>query len=507
MTRALGARALSGFKWGGASAIVNVVFQVGFAAAMSRLLQPADFGLMAMCTVALRLFSYFSQLGLGAALVQRERLEPQDIRCALGLTWLVCTAAVIGVVLSAPALAWFFRKDDVVLLVRVLSPNLLIAGLGAVPMALLRRALRYRDQALVETTSYVIGYGVVGVAAAWSGAGVWSLVATAFAQSTLALIGAYALTRHPLRPSLRGDRAALLGYGARHSLISFFEFLSGTIDGAVIGRLLGESALGLYNRALLLTYQPVDRASGVVARVLFPLLSAVQTDRRKVGGAFLLGVLLIGVFGGAVSLGVSAAAADVVRVVLGPKWSAAVAVVEVLALAVPFMFMSQIAGVVCDALALLHFKLRMQGGALALIAALMLALYPLGVRGIALAIVIGETLRFAVYLAFLSRKLGCARADVGRVLAAVGTTSLVSYGACYAAAATATRWQLGPFASLGLECVAGLVALALGARIALQLIDGTEPARLADASLPGWQRLRTRLRMSGPAREATNGPA
>ncbi|MCX5731227.1 MAG: oligosaccharide flippase family protein [Deltaproteobacteria bacterium] len=100
-------------------------------------------------------------LGLGAALVQRERLTPGDVRLALGLTWVVCTAGALCVVASAPALAWFFRSPEVVPLLRAMAPNLLLVGLGAVPVALLRRELRFREQAAVETGSYALGYGVV----------------------------------------------------------------------------------------------------------------------------------------------------------------------------------------------------------------------------------------------------------------------------------------------------------------------------------------------------------
>jgi len=493
VTRSLGARAVSGLKWGGLSAVAGALLQLGFTAAMARLLLPADFGLMAMCMVALRLFSYFSQLGLGAALVQREQLTPGDVRLALGLTWVVCTAGALGVAASAPALGWFFRSPEVVPLLRAMAPNLLLVGLGAVPVALLRRELRFREQAAVETGSYAVGYGVVGVAAAWSGAGVWSLVAATFGQNALALVGAYALTRHPLRPSLRGDRGALLGYGARHSLISFIEFVSANIDAALVGRLVGEAALGFYSRALVLTNQPVERAAGILSRVLFPLLSVVQTERRKVGGVFLLGIAGIGVFGGAVSLGLAAAAGEAVSAILGPRWSASVPLVRVLALSVPFMFMSNVAGVVCDALALLAFKLRVQALALAAIAIAMLVLYPVGAVGIAWAIVIGEALRFVVYLVFLTRELRCAPADVARVLGAVGIASTLAYGACSGAAALAASWQLGHLEALGTACLGGLVALLVGGWLALRLLAGTEPARLAETSLPGWQRLLERL--------------
>jgi len=493
MAGGLGARALSGFKWTGLGAAANVLFQLGFTAALARLLQPTDFGLFAMAMVALRFFTYFSQLGLGAALVQKEHLAPEDVRCALGLTWLVSVPAVAAFALAAPAIGLLFRDESVVPLVRVLSLNLLLVGLGTVSMSMLRRAMRYRAQAVVETASYAVGYGAVGVAAAWAGAGTWTLVVTTFTQSTITLVGAWALTRHPLRPSLRGDRASLLGYGAPYSVVGFLEFVAASIDTAIVGRLLGGATLGVYNRAAMLTHQPVVHAGGVMTRVLFPLVSSVQRDHRKTGGVLLLGLSLIGVLGGAVAYGLSGASADVVRVLLGPSFAEAAPVVRVLALATPLLLMAQVCSVVCDALALLRFKIVAQCLHLVVLSALLLALYPLGLRGVAWAVVGAEVLRFGLYVGFLTRRLGCAPGDVGRVLAGGAFTAALAWGCCAAAAAGGARWGLGPVPALGLDMLAGLLALALGGLALLRLLEGTEPARFADASVPGWQRLRARL--------------
>lgn len=489
----LGQRALGGFGWGAVTVAASAVFQLAFTAALARLLDPTSFGVMAMALVGLRFFSYFSQLGLAAALVQKPSLSADDLRLALGLTWLVGLACAFGMALSAPVLAWFFRSAAVTPLVLALGPNLVVVGLGAIPMALLRRALRFREQALVESGSYVLGYGLVGVGAAWAGAGVWSLVAAAYGQSILGLVFAWALARPSPRIALRGDRQALVGYGARHSLVSFLEFAAASLDAAVIGRLLGEAALGLYGRALTLTYQPIERAAGVLSRVLFPLLSHVQGDRRKVGAVFLLGVSLIGTLGAAVSLGLSAAAEDAVRVVLGPRWLDAAPAVRMLSFAVPLIFMSHVAGVVCDALALLRFKLRLQAGALCLVAALMLSLVRWGVPGVAAAVVAGEAVRLAVYVVVLSGELGLERRELLRVLCGVVATGLLSWVGCASAAAAARHLGLDPLPSLGLECLAGAFALAAGILLQLRLLEGTGPARFAEAAVPGWRKLRKRL--------------
>jgi peptidoglycan biosynthesis protein MviN/MurJ (putative lipid II flippase) len=135
---------------------------------------------------------------------------------------------------------------------------------------------------------------------------------------------------------------------------------------------------------------------------------------------------------------------------------------------------------------------------LTVLSALIFALYPMGLRGVAWAVVGAEILRFGIYLTFLTRRLDCARADVGRVLAGVALTAALAWGGCAAATAGAGRWELGPAPALGLDMLAGLAALLVGGLAMLRLLEGTEPASFADASVPGWQHLRTRLGL-GPS--------
>jgi O-antigen/teichoic acid export membrane protein len=493
MAGSLGARALSGFTWSGLGAVATVGFQLLFTAALARLLSPADFGLMAMAMVALRFFSYFSQLGLGAALVQKEALSEADVRTALGLTWLVCLGGAALVALAAPLLGLLFQDPAVVPLVRALSLNLILVGLGTVSMALLRRQLRYRAITAIETASYALGYGLLGVALAWAGLGVWTLVVTTFAQAAIQLGAAWALTRHPLRPSLAGDRRALLAYGAPYTAVGFLEFLAASLDTAVVGRLLGGATLGVYNRAAMLTHQPVVHAGGVMTRVLFPLLATVQKDLARTGGVWLLGLAGSGVLGGAVAYGLSGAAADVVRVLLGPAFAEAAPVVRVLALATPLLLMAQVCSVACDAQALLRFKLTAQVLHLALLAALLLALRPWGLAGMAWGVVGAEVLRFGLYVGFLTRRLACPPGEVARVLLGVALTAALAWLGCAGAMAAGARLGLPPAAALGLDVLAGLLALGAGVLALLRLLEGTGPARFADAAVPGWQRLRARL--------------
>lgn len=479
---ALGEKARSGLRWGVASVVAMTLFQLGLMAAMARLLEPAAFGIMAMVNVAIRLLGHFGQLGLGPALVQKPRLDDADVRLALGIALAVSLAAAAVAVAAAPLAGTLFGQRQVAPLVQAMALGFVLSGLAMVPLALLRRALRFRALAAVETGSYVLGYGAVGLGAAAAGWGVWSLVVATLAQGLLTALAAYALVRHPLVPRWRGDRRALLGYGVRHSAIGLVEFAAANLDTVVIARLVGEAGLGLYNRALLLATLPVEKVAGVTARVLFPVLSAAQAERDKVAAAFVLGLAANGALAAAFSLGMAAAADEVVGVLLGDAWGGAVPVLRVLALATPLMFMSNVCGVVCDALAWLDAKLRLQAAALVLLVMLMLLWGGQGAIGIAWAIVCTEAARLLVYLAWLGRRLRCGLSELLRMAGAVAACGALVAGAVVLAADAGREHWPAP-ATLGAELALGTVAGLLGAAIGLRLLGDGPAGRMARQQL------------------------
>jgi lipopolysaccharide exporter len=300
---------------------------------------------------------------------------------------------------------------------------------------------------------------------------------------------AYSLTRHPLTPSWRRAQATHWRYGARHTAISFSEFVSANLATVLIGRLLGEQALGLYNRAQVLAYQPVEKAAGIITRVLFPVVAALQRDPAKVGQIYILGFGFIGVWAGAVSLSLYAAAPDVVALLLGPQWSDAVPVVRLLSLAVPAIFISNISGVLCDAMDFLQFKLRLQLAGMTVILALMLILSPLGVAGIVGGLVIGEWIRVLVYFSYLAKRLKYRHRDCLRSVAAVAGGSLFAWCLVCLALGAAHDGDLALAWRLVLVILSGLVGLAGGLILLWGLLDPAPAGQLAREHVPGWRGL------------------
>ncbi len=434
---ALGRSAVRGVGWGAHATGANLTAQIGFMAVMARLLDPAAFGLVAMAHIACRFGSYFAQMGLGPALVQRPVLGALDVRVALALAVMVGSGIAALVALAAPVAAWFFRTPELTALARVLALTLLIGALGGVPLALLRRALRFRAVAAVEVSAYVLGYGAVGVACALAGLGAWSLVAAALGQGLVVLIGASVLVRLPLCPAWDAAVArSLWAYGSRHSAAGFLEFLGANLESLAIGRLLGAAPLGLYSRAALLGQLPAEHATGVVTRAVNPALARLQGDRAAFGRMAVAALGLVGLGTAVFAGGLAVAAPDVVALLLGAGWAEVAQVVPVLVLATPFMLVTAVSGAALDALGAVGAKARVQTLMTLLRLAGLLPAAVFGLTGFAVLVVAAEALRCVTYGALLAWRiplpglgrlsLGAAAGALGGALAVAGVAGLLA---------------------------------------------------------------------------------
>ncbi len=320
--------------WGsGAIAVLKVVVLI----VLTRLLSPADFGVVGAALVVIHFSLIFSQLGLGPALVQRPVLEPRHISTAFfASTGLGLVVAALMWVL-APAIAAFFRMDQLVPVVRALAFVFPVAGVSAVAENLTQRELRFRKLANIDVVAYGFGYGLVGVGLAVLGWGVWALVAGQLTQQVLRaaiLLGTTPPVLRP-RPSWTSFRE-LLSYGAGLSVARIGVLLANQADNLVVGRWLGAAALGLYSRAYQLMSVPTALLGDVLDKVLFPTMSRVQEDRRRLASAYLQGTALIALVTLPAGVVAAVVARDLVQVAFGSRWLALVPPFQVLALGMMF---------------------------------------------------------------------------------------------------------------------------------------------------------------------------
>lgn len=472
----------NGLRWTSAATVINFAAQFFFLGVMARLLDPAVFGLMAMSAIVLRFASFFAQMGAGQALIQKPELGPRDIGAALILAFVISAALYALMWLLAPLAGAYFKNEALVSLVRWLGVNLILASLSSVALAYLRREGRFAVLSVVEVASYVIGYGAVGVVCAYQGLGVWSLVIASISQAGMACLLGFAVARLPWQ--LSGTRSTIghfWDFGSKHSLTGFLEFIGANIETLYLGRFMGQHELGLYNRGQLITNLPVEQSVGAFGKVIFPMLAKLQHDRVKMGEVFLGLLLGIGLLSASISFGISAAAEDIVAVLLGQKWSDAVPVVQWLAFAVPALFLYFACGLTLDSLAALKPKLRIQAVSVLVKIALVLALASHGLVGVILAVVVSEYIRLLLGLRLCHRELGLSSARIAGAVGFALLAGVLVYVAVHLGHTALRAAEIGLWLRLVAEMLTGLVVMVVIIFSTLHLLPRNSPWRSSTA--------------------------
>jgi O-antigen/teichoic acid export membrane protein len=327
----LRSRVLRGLIWVGASQAGGQLTRAVVAIFIARLLTPAEYGLAALALVFASLVMVFSDLALGAALIQRKTLSALDRDTAF---WTTMGAGVVftalGAGLSGPIAALYGQPEAQPLLL-ALSLSFLVSALGATQQNLMLRDMDFRRVEVLPMLGALAG-GIAAVISAAYGAGAWAIIAQQIV--TVAATTALVWVRSPWRPGFAFSRASLRDLGGFSAYMlgqRILWYLQANGDRFLIGRFLGTSALGVYAVAYNTMLVPASKLGGPLQRVFSPAFSRIQDQPERIAATWarvarLLAAVSVPALGGLVVV-----APDFVPLVLGKHWEKAVPVVQILA--------------------------------------------------------------------------------------------------------------------------------------------------------------------------------
>ena len=447
-----------GVAWSYLSVLLTFGLQLVYTAVMSRLLVPADFGLVAAALLGLRAVGYLSRFGLGSAVVQRSNLSERESQVAFTVSvGLAVVATAVGVAM-APLVADLLGQSAVTNVMRWTSVGILLTASSTVPEGMLRRRLRFRALSVIQVVSTAIGFLLVGIPLAVRGGGVWSLVAASVTQAAVQFSLAAFLERGCLRVAFdRPFARALLSFGGLVAATGFLEFLSSSVDTFAVARWNGAAALGQYSRATTLVGLPIEQATNATSRVLLPSFARVQDDPARFSRGLLCGVGIVSLV---ISLPVALAAvtaAPLVRVVLGTGWAQAANVLPFVGAAYGISMLLHLPAVAAEARGLIKLKFRIQALVLVVFLGLVAAVAagPSNLKWFGAAWVAAELVRLTLYLVFVVPELDVPRWAVLRRFLSSGL--IASLGAL-AAWLVVRRWEGDSFLALLFAGFAGFSA-------------------------------------------------
>ena len=287
---------------------------------VARLLTPSDFGVMAASAAIVLAFVTISELGLESSLISKPQVEQED----LTVVWTLAIGRGVAMALclwaSADLIGRTMQMAHLPEVLRVHAWALVLQGLHSPGLAVLLKNLNFKRRVAMDVTRRLIEACVTIAFAFWF-RNVWALLVGQLVG--LGVSGLLSFRVAPFKPRLSLHRPSLnyvLRYGGHLNVTALCIF--GVMSGGelVVGRMLGQEALGLYQIALAIPLLIGVRATALIHQISMPTYALLQQDRLGLARVFELQMGLAGLVFIPPAVGVAILAPVIVPLVFGMQW-------------------------------------------------------------------------------------------------------------------------------------------------------------------------------------------
>ena len=427
----------------------SVFFFVVSTAILSRLLTPREFGIYAVVGALTAIVTAsFQEFGGANYLIQKPSLSERDIRTSF--TILLCLSALLAAVVFElrDALAWFFSEDGLKLGIVVSTLNFLLSPFSLIISALLRREMSFGALARCNLGGNFVSAVASVVFAAMGYSFMAPILGTIIGKA--ALIVLLIASRPDLRifyPSFAGYRG-VVHFGAYSSSVAIINVFSNFAPQLIIGRMLGFTAVGLFNRATNVT-QLFDR---VVVQALSPVIMPAISAHKRAGGdlrqMYLDAVGLLTVVQWPFLIFIALMAQSIIYVWLGPMWIPIVPLVRILCIASLSLFAACLTYPVLVAVGRVRDTLVLSLISLPPSLVVILSASFFDVQAVAASALLTMPFQAIVAIYFVSRQLAMSMADIIRATLKSGFVTACSIAAVLVSMAIIEFSGAGPIVGL-----------------------------------------------------------
>jgi len=322
-------------KWSSIATIVTIVIQLLQLVALSRLLNPVDYGLMSMTMVVVAAAVNLTDVGISNAIIHRQDVTRNHLS-SLYILNLVTGAFIASIIFfSAPLVAWFYNEPELMTPVRWMALLCVLPAFGQQFEVLFRKELKFDNIAKIQIIAYFVGF-VLAVGGAAVGLGVYALVLSnlgnAFVKSILLMIQGWRKWTPQLHFATK-DLKGYLSFGVYQMSSNVIQSLMSNIDYIIIGRLYSAQTLGYYSFAFQLCTMPVLKLTPLINTVSLPLYAKMQDDLERLKSGYIKTIQLVSYLNAPIYMGLLVTAPVLVPFIFGTKWEPSVILIQILAVA------------------------------------------------------------------------------------------------------------------------------------------------------------------------------
>ena len=298
---------------------------------LARLLSPVDFGVANVGAFVLMVLLPLTDIGIARVLVRAQPTELQKrARTAFWMIGALGAALYLALYLTADVVATVYRNPAIGATLRVVGISIVLYAISRIPSALLERELRQGRRALPDIAAS-FAYAIAAVALAYLHFGYWSIVIATVARFAVLSIGLFWMAGWG--PPLRFDldvAQELIAYARILAATSMLRLIYTNLDNAIVGAVLGVRALGFYAIAYSLGNLAAIQVAGALGAVLYPAYTRMLPDFARIRQAALRMLRYVGLLILPLTTISALATPAAVPLVLGSKWIALTAALQIL---------------------------------------------------------------------------------------------------------------------------------------------------------------------------------
>ena len=324
---------VSGFAWElGTRIIIQAISWVS-TFLVARMLNPGDYGVVAVSGVFTGAFLLFSNMGLSAGLVNSDEVTKEDQDAVFWLSLIFSIVLYSILYISAPFINTFYADMPMLTgIIRTAGLMMVFSSLNIVPMAMVIRQLNFKFASLVDLAAqFIVTCGTLGMA--FSGYGPWSLIIPVIASQFFSVVVYSKKHSHFPQIFFRFSKVSpIIKYGLTLMSARILEFVQQQVGTFISASKLGKEAVGHYFYANQLAGIPLTKLGSMFQKIAFPALSSIKRSEASASDVFLAMHHYLILCSFPVLIGMALTARDLTVVLITAKWLPMVPVLRLMCL-------------------------------------------------------------------------------------------------------------------------------------------------------------------------------
>ena len=323
-------KTVHGLGWSAMDNVTKMGITFVVSIVLARLLSPEEYGLIGILTIFISVFNAIVDSGFTNALIRKQDATDIDYSTVFYTNLVVSIFMAMVLFLCAPLIANFFERQELIPLTQVMSSIVVINALCIVQRARTTKKVDFKTQTKVTFIASVIS-GIVGIAMAYRGFGVWTLVGQQISMQLTTTLFFWFFNKWIPRLAFSMDSfREMWSFGWKLMVSILIDTTWKEIYQVVVGKCYSPATLGLYTRAAQFSQMFSSNLTSIIQRVSYPVLSSIQSDKIRLKFAYkkVIKTTMLPTF--VLMLGLAACAKPMILCLIGEKWLGCVPMLQII---------------------------------------------------------------------------------------------------------------------------------------------------------------------------------